>query len=308
MYIKGASRRNAAFWVKHLQDTKGNERTEMIEARGLAATDLRGMLKEMQQDAELTRCKNFMYIAIFNPCVGETLTPKQWERAYEIFEQERGIPEGQQRIVIEHEKKGRVHHHVIWNRIDAENMRAFPDSLNLRVCTAAEEKIEHELGLEKTPAYLNRDPDLPPLQRNPKSWEMFRGQRSGLDPRDVTAEVTALFRESKDGPDFAAKLHEKGYELCQGDKRGFVILDQAGEAHSLARRIEGVKTKELSAFMAGVDREALPTVTQAQERYRREAIANDREEFSKVQKLSVKRVSLFCGRIFIRGLTSGSES
>ena len=91
------------------------------------------MMLEMQQDARLTRCKNFMYVASFNPCPHEQLTEAQWERAFEIFEKHRGIPGGQQRIVIEHEKEGRTHRHVVWNRVDLEKMRACPDGKNPRV-------------------------------------------------------------------------------------------------------------------------------------------------------------------------------
>ena len=284
MYIKGGSRRNIGFWAKHLTDRKANDRADLIDKRGLAAENLRDMMREMMQDAQLTRAKNFMYIASFNPTEGETLTERQWERAYEIFEKQRGIPEGQQRIVYEHEKKGRIHRHVVWNRIDTENMRAFPDSLDLKVCEAAKHEIEAELQLQKTPGLLKRDPDLPPPERNPPSWEMFRGQKSGIDPRDVKSEVTAIFRESQNPADFVAGLEAHGYQLCIGDRRDFVILDTAGHTHSLARRLEGVKAKELNAFMEGTDRAALPSVEQGKEKQWERSAENRAAELSDVQK------------------------
>ena len=267
MVIKGGSRRNIGFWSGHLEDAKKNDRVELIEKRGVAADDLRGMMREMLENSELTRCKNFMYIASFNPTEGEVLTEAQWDRAYEIFEKERGIPEGQPRIVYEHEKKGRIHRHVVWDRVDQEQQRAFPDGLDFKVCEAAKHKIEAELQLTKTPGLLNRDPELPPAERRPKSWEMFRGMQSGIDPVDVKAEVTAIFRES-DGPAaFVAGLEAHGYQLCIGDRRGFVILDLAGDTHSLARRLDGVNTKQLNAFMEGFDRATLPSVDQAKAQY-----------------------------------------
>jgi Relaxase/Mobilisation nuclease domain len=267
MVIKGGSRRNIGFWSAHLQDTKKNDRAELVEKRGVAAEDLRGMMREMLENSELTRCKNFMYIASFNPREGEVLTEAQWDRAYEIFEQERGIPEGQPRIVYEHEKHGRIHRHVVWDRVDQEKQRAFPDSLDLIPCEAAKHKIEAELALQKTPGLLNRDPELPPAERRPKSWEMFRGMKSGVSPQDVKAEVTAIFRESEGPADFAAGLEAHGYRLCIGDRRGFVILDSVGDVHSLAKRLDGVNTKQLNAFMEGYDRATLPSVDQAKARY-----------------------------------------
>jgi hypothetical protein len=282
--IKGASRRSIGFWAGHLRDTKANDRAEVVETRGLIADDLRGMMREMQDGASATRCRNFMYVASFNPCENETLTERQWERAFEIFEKERGMPEGQRRVVIEHEKKGRVHRHVVWDRIDTETMRAFPDSLDLKVCEAAKHKIEQELDLQRTPGLLHRDPALPPPQRNPPSWEMFRGQKSGIDPRDLKAEVTAIFRESHNAADFMAGLEAHGYQLCQGDRRGFVILDDAGHTHSLARRIDGITTKQLNAFMDGIDRAALPSVSQAREQHQERKIAGLEADRATVQR------------------------
>jgi hypothetical protein len=224
------------------------------------------MMLEMQEDATGTRAKNFMYIASFNPAEGEVLSEAQWDRVYEIFEKERGIPEGQQRIVYEHEKKGRIHRHVVWIRIDVEKMRAFPDALDLKVCEAAKHKIEAELDLQRTPGLLNRDPELPPADRRPKSWEMFRGMKSGIDPVDLKAEVTGLYKESANAADFVARLEAHGYSLCMGDRRGFVILDHAGDTHSLVRRLAGINTKQLNEFMEGIDRASLPSVDQAKER------------------------------------------
>jgi len=279
MYIKGGSRRAIKFWAKHLEDVKTNDRVELIEKRGLAADGLEEMLLEMQENAALTRCQNFMYIASFSPALGEVLTEEQWDRAYEIFEQERGIPEGQPRIIYEHEKEGRTHRHVVWDRIDQEKQKAFADSFNLKPCDAAEKRIEAELDLTRTPSYLNRDPEAEPLKRNPKSWETFRGMKSEIDPVAVKAQVTAIFKESENAAEFVEGLEATGYRLCIGDRRDFVILDQAGQVHSLARRLDGVKAKELKAFMEGYDRaSSLPTVAQATEQYKQQAKAQRQPE------------------------------
>jgi hypothetical protein len=279
MVIKGASRRNIGFWSGHLKDTKKNDRAEMIDRRGLAAEDLRGMMREMLEGASATRCKNFMYIASFNPTEGQTLTEEQWQRTFEIFEKARGIPDGQARVVFEHEKKGRIHRHVVWDRIDTENMRAFPDGLDWKVCQAASLEISQELGIERPTGILDREPGTPRPERRPESWEMFRGQKSEIDPRDVKAEVTAIYRESDSAAEFMAGLEAKGYLLCQGDRRGFVILDHAGDTHSLARRLDGITAKQLNAFMEGIDRAALPSVSQGKEKQQEQkqaALAADR--------------------------------
>jgi hypothetical protein len=271
MVIKGASRRNAAWWTRHLLKDKENDRVSLIETRGLIDSDLKSMMQEMKQVASLSgNCKNFMYIASFNPQAHEQLSEQQWERMLEIFEEERGIPANQPRIVVEHEKKGRTHRHVIWQRTDLETMRAFADGLNPRICQEAAQKIELELGLERTPKSIDREKDKPKTQ-GPKSWEMYRGLKTGIDPRDVQAEVTALLQQSENGQEFKVALERHGYELATGN-RGLLILDGAGKEHSLARRC-GLKAAKLNAFMRDVDREVLPTVEEAKVAWQERKIA-----------------------------------
>jgi len=282
MIVNGASRRSVAFWSRHLANDKKNDRAELKEIRGLAATSLKDALLEMQEDARHTRCQNFFYQANFNPCAHEHLTEDQWERAFDIFEKHRGIPEGTARVVYEHEKEGRVHRHVIWSRIDLETMKAWPDRLDAKVCHAASREISQELGLQRSPSPYDRDREGPRPERAPKPYEMFRGLRSGIDPREVKREVTRIFRDSAHAGDFVAGLREHGYQLVRGDKRDFCILDPAGDVHSLARRIDGVKAKDLREFMRGIDREALPGVEKARMRFLESNLAARRADLATV--------------------------
>jgi hypothetical protein len=78
LVIKGGSRRSVSYWAGHLNNTTENDRVELVEKRGLAADDLRGMMEEMGQYARLSRrCKNFMHIVSFNPETDEHLTEEQ---------------------------------------------------------------------------------------------------------------------------------------------------------------------------------------------------------------------------------------
>ena len=70
------------------------------------------------------------------------------------------------------------------------------------------------------------------------------------------------YRASDSAEAFRAALSQKGYILAKGDRRGFVVIDRYGDVHSLARQIEGVKTRELKAKLAPLA-DQLPTVDQA---------------------------------------------
>jgi hypothetical protein len=284
MIVNGASRRSVAFWARHLQNDKKNDRAELKEIRGLGATNLKDALLEMQEDARHTRCENFFYQANFNPASNERLTEEQWQRAFEIFEKHRGIPPGQARVVYEHEKEGRVHRHVIWSRIDLETMKAWPDRLDAKICHAASREIAAELGLQHAPSPYDKDREGERPKRAPKSYEMFRGLRSGLDPREIKAEVTRMYRESRDAAEFVERLRQQGYGLARGDRRDFCIIDSAGDAHSLARRIDGVNARQLRAFLKDIDLNALPGVEKARLRQRERNLDDRKADLATVQR------------------------
>src|ERR1700733_6676131 len=112
--INGGAAGNTGFWSNHLQRVDTNDRAEVMEISGLLATNLPTALREMEAIAAQSRSGgNFMYQANINPGADERLTPAQWKEAVDTLENHLGLS-GHQRVVVEHEKEGRVHRHVIW--------------------------------------------------------------------------------------------------------------------------------------------------------------------------------------------------
>lgn len=64
--------------------------------------------------------------------------------------------------------------------------------------------------------------------------------------RPTAKAITELWQGSDDGRSFSAGLERAGYELARG-KRGYVVIDHAGEIHSLTRQIEGARKKDVAA-------------------------------------------------------------
>lgn len=262
MIISGGSRGNWRFFAKHLTNTRDNESVNIVEYRGVDSRSVLDAFREMDAIASGTRCKNFFYHADLNPRETERLTPEQWDKAVDMVEARLGL-EGQPRFVVQHEKEGRVHQHVIWSRIDADSMTAISDSLTYKKHEAAAREIEQEFNLQPVESVLVEGRETPRPERRPKNWETFRGNKSGIDPETVKADVTELWNESDSGKAFAAALTEHGYMLCKGDKRDYCIIDPAGKEHSLARRVEGAKAADIRERMRDVDRDSLPCVADA---------------------------------------------
>ena len=145
--INGGSRRAGGWWAKHLMKAT-NERVEVVEIVGLNATTLPDAFREMYAVSRGTKCDNYFYQANINPRADEHLTPEQWQKAVDALERNLGLT-GQPRFVVEHEKEGRTHRHVVWSRVDAEQMRAIPDSLTAAIHERTSRELEISFDLER---------------------------------------------------------------------------------------------------------------------------------------------------------------
>jgi len=262
MIIKGGSLAGATGLGRYLQSMEVNERAVVIETRGTVAPDIVGAMKEMEAYAEGTKCEHPLYHAMISPEPPYRLTAEQREEALSHFEEKFGFS-GQARVVVVHEKKGREHIHVVWSRIDLENMRAIPDSHNFAKHEQVARQLERMFGHPRVQgAHAERDGAERP-DRSPSRAELRQEELTGVKSKDVRAEVTALFRASDGAEAFRTALEDAGYVLAKGDRRDFVIVDRAGGEHSLARRVSGMKAAALREFMAPLDRESLPSVEEA---------------------------------------------
>ena len=243
--IKGGSRCNGAYFAKHLVNPDQNETVKVAELRGLAARNIGQALFEMKAVASGTRCKEFFYHASINPERDEILTPEQWEHAVDELEKRLDL-EGQARFVVEHEKKGRTHRHVVWSRIDVDRMRAIRMDYDYAKHQAVARQLEQEFGLRPGRSVIGPEVEKGKRpDRRPKSWEVYRGQEVGMDVTAMKKEITSLWQSTSSAEAFVSALEARGYILARGDKQDFCIVDSLGQAHSLPRRIKGVKTSEI---------------------------------------------------------------
>lgn len=259
--IEGGSRSAGGWWARHLQNTKTNERAQLVRIAGLSADTVPDMFREMRALARGTRCQNYFYQASINPRSDEHLTPTQWRQAVETLGRNLGLA-GQPYFVIEHKKAGRMHRHIVWSRIDQLTMTAISDSLTARIHEQTSRQLEAAFGLEAGISILvpNRESARP--ARRAKKHERFRGAQRGADPHAIADQLKALQEHGESGQRFRDALEAAGYVLARGDRRDFVVVDEAGDDHSLGRQL-GMKAAALRAFMKDVETASLPSVAEA---------------------------------------------
>jgi Relaxase/Mobilisation nuclease domain len=290
MIVKGAARAGPTqlgnYLMRLYASADRNEYTELLElqspwatpetpGRDRAAAQLVQTFRDWQILAEGTKQgRDGLYHAQISPAATYAMTPEQWIRAADILGEELGLQD-QQRTIVLHGGEDRPHIHVVWARTDIDTMKLHSDSHNYLAHEQASKRMELEFGHEFVPGkHAKRDRDKQPEfpRAEMTQDECQQAERTGLDPARRKEQITALKQASDSARAFKAGLEEQGYILAKGDKRGFVLVDEAGEIYSLSRQIRGVKPAELREFMKGIDPQTLPTVDQAREAQKQQAL------------------------------------
>ena len=267
MIIKGASRGGGAQLATYLESKGKNERTQLIEIKGTLSQDIRGAVSEMSVIAAGSRAEKPFYHAQINPKEGERLTAEEAIKAADILADKLKLSDNQ-RIIVEHEKEGRQHFHVAFNRVNGETQKAVNMGNDRRACHEAAREIEKDLGLEKTASrYLDREAAKKATRdREPEAWQYQQAERKGAkNPREQKAEIAAIYSAAANGQQLRSSLENSGYVLAQGERKGvFLVVNQQGGFCSLARQVDD-KAADVRAKLADLDPASLPTLDEAKE-------------------------------------------
>lgn len=256
MILKGAQRGGPRQLAAHLLNLADNDHVTLQELRGFVASDLTGAMTEAAAIARGTACTQPIFSLSLNPPKDGQASVADLIAAADRAETALGL-DGQPRALVIHEKEGRRHAHVVWSRIDAEQMKA----INLPFFKTKLMELSKEL-------FLEHEWDLPEGHRtngwkNPLNFtlaEWQQAKRLGLDPREVKQVFQQAWARSDNLPSFRNALEEHGYYLARGDRRGVVATDINGEVYAVARWV-GVRTRDLTQRVGkGDDLPPLATV------------------------------------------------
>lgn len=264
MILKGNQRAGGEDLASHLMNLYDNDEVELAEVRGSIADDLHGAFAEFEAMASGTRAQEALYSLSINP--SEPMSRDQYFTVIDRVGERLGLA-GQPRAVVFHVKGGREHCHVVWSRIDVDAMKAVQLSHDRQKLRAVARELAVEFGHE-LPAGLRNDRGAQRFESDAafSAREMAIAESSGLTAEARRMEITSAWREARDGAGFIDGLWERGYHLARGDQRGFVVVDRAGNVHSLSRQVIGAKAKDIAEFMAPLAPEHLPGVKETRKR------------------------------------------
>ena len=158
-------------------------------------------------------------------------------------------------VMVAHRETEHPHVHVICNLVHPETgKRAVPSYDYLTLSKWAEEK-EREDGKiycdqrvqnnERRRQEAKKDRDLALVKH--REEKAARAQ-----------EIETLYSASDSGKAFQAGLEEAGYTLAKGDKRGYVLVNDAGDIFSLSRQLKGQRAKDIKGRLSDIDQAVLP--------------------------------------------------
>ncbi len=256
MIFVGNNRGNGQNLARHLMSDE-NEHVIVHEISGFASDTLAGAFKEVEALSRGTKCQKYLYSLSLNPPANERVDTEVFMDAISKAEQKLGL-EGQARAIVFHEKENRRHCHVVWNRIDIDQMKAINMIYPKRKLMDVSKDLYLEHGWDMPKGFIK------PAFRDPKNFTLEQWQqakRIGQDPRELKAIIQSCWKQSDDRKSLQSALKEHGLMLAKGDRRGYVATDINGEVYALARWAN-VKTKDVKARLG--DHKTLPSLEQAQ--------------------------------------------
>lgn len=257
MILKGSQRSGAKALADHLMNDRDNDHVTCLELRDFLSNDLHGALQEAHAISKATQCKQFMFSLSLNPPPDYLASEQDFLDAADRAEQALGLNE-QPRAIVMHEKEGRRHAHVVWSRIDVDEMKA----INLPHFKNKLRDLSRDLFLDHgwvLPDGLATYGNKSPLNFTLEEWQ--QAKRQGLDPREIKQAFQQAWERSDSQIGFKNALEERGYFLCRGDRRGFVALDVDGKPYAIPKWT-GLKAKDVREKLGSPDN--LPSVEETQ--------------------------------------------
>ena len=239
MIIKGGSRANAGQLSRYLENQGANDNVEVLELPAYA-NDLGQAIGDMERVGAMTRAKKTLYHAQVNPETDYSMNASDWHQSADILAKKLGF-ENQPRVIVLHQKNGRSHAHVVFQRTDTETGRVVSDSWNYLRHEEAARECEQVLGHRRTRS-KNRG-------RSYTREEDRKAKKARRTVKDIRAELTRQYEQAADGTEFRKRLEARGFYLAKGDRRAFSMVDRYEETYNPARMVKSARTSDLKRLL-----------------------------------------------------------
>ena len=256
MIIKASQRSFGKELAAHLLNEKDNDYVEVHAINGFAADTLHEAFEEAEAVSNGTKCTQYLFSVSLSPPKDANVSTATYEDAIERVSRKLGLQD-QPHVIVFHEKEARRHCHVVYSRINADEMKAvnLPYFKNKLMEVSKELYLEHDWRLPQ--GFIDKS------KRNPLNFTLHEWQqakRLGHDPKMTKLVLKECWAVSDNKQAFKNALEQHGFYLARGERRGMVAVDWKGKVFSLSKWC-GVKPKALQERLG--DQAELPTVEEA---------------------------------------------
>ena len=238
-----------------------NESVRIVTSYGLVSGDsIHSALAEMEAIAKSSCCEKHLYHVSISPSPDESITDKQWIRAWELYDQVHNL-HGLPFIEVEHNKKNRTHRHRVYERVNPETGLAinlpWTRIKNERVCRQLEVEFRHKVitgkhnravinairndGLDniadKLSGISTSKPKISSYTHN--EWQQDKKDNSLTEIRKLLAQA---WLDSLENCRLIESLKNYGFSVKNGTK-AILAVDKNGKEYPMLRNINvGLKT------------------------------------------------------------------
>ena len=160
-------------------------------------------------------------------------------------------------VMVSHTDENHSHLHLICNLVNPEHGKTHTLQYSRKRLSAWAEEYERTHSQK-----IYCEQRVENNQRRKDGEKNVKYQDPELNQK---AALTKLYQDSEDGQAFLAAATAAGFTVAQGKR--IVLLDSDGKMHNLARQLEGVREKDVRAFLDGIE---LPQVDDARKRQEEE--------------------------------------
>ncbi|MGS2723959.1 relaxase/mobilization nuclease domain-containing protein [Porticoccus sp. GXU_MW_L64] len=251
----------------------------MGNATGFIGQSPYAAFQEIEAISKGTQAKQPFFHVVFNPPNSKLVSNDQFYDAIDRLEKKLGLV-GQPRYPIFHDKGGQRHCHCVWSRIDIDKMKAINMAFFKDKC------FQLSRDLFKAYSWENEMPAGFIDKEKKDPFDVFIGefrrlQKQGVDPREIKQICQEAWLKSYDMAGFKKRLEEQSFFLAQGDKRGFVVVDENKKVYSLSR-FGGIRVRDLKARLGSPTK--LPSVSSILNRIRTFFNADIRRQIRKLKQ------------------------
>ena len=233
---------------------------------GFASDDLRTAFLDVEIQARGTKAEAAFFHCYTRLAPGEQLDREQWQEIARRELKTLGFA-GQAYAVAFHTDRatGHTHMHMGISRIARSadgQLFALDPGLYKNKLKELSRTLEKQFALKEVSNV--REPQNRTRATGRKEFEQARRLGTGLE--GIRNTIRDCWQQADSGAAFRAALDAHGLILARGDRRDFVVIDQAGGDHALSKRITDATAAQTRDRLAGIDRAQLPDVKEAKAR------------------------------------------